>query len=204
MAQRTKVLATLLSVLLVLLSAGPAGAEPPATNTAVHEQIVRAERAIDGRFSNLKDVVDSTSMPLTGITRGGYLKGFGVVFTVQVNLLPVPNLGPFSGGMSEKDKASLNLRKRQRLEDLEIRARTILVEEGPRLTEVPAAEKVALVISLLHYPWEDVSGLPSQLVMQAQRQLLIDHQAGRVNLPALKKQLESAYFYKRPRQASDR
>ncbi len=194
MAQRTKVLPTFLAALLVLLSVGPAGAAPPAAKSAVHEQIVRAERAIDGNFSKLKDVIDSTPMPLTGVTRGGYLKGFGVVFTVQVNLLPVPNLGPFSGGMSEKDKASLNLRKRQRLEDLEIRARTILVEEGPRLSEVPATEKVALVISLLHYSWEDVSGLPSQLVMQAQRQLLIDHQAGRVDLPALKKQLESAYF----------
>lgn len=194
MAHRSKLFPTFLAVLLALVSAGPAGSEPPATNTAVHEQIVRTEHAIDGRFSNLKDVIDSTPMPLKGVTRGGYLKGFGVVFTVQVNLLPVPNLAPFSGGMSEKDKTNLNLRKRQRLEDLEVRARTILVEEGPRLTEVPATEKVVLVISLLHYSWEDVSELPSQLVMQARRQLLVDHQAGSVDLPTLKKQLELAYF----------
>jgi len=184
---------TLLASVLILLAAGAAPAEPPATNTAVHEQIVQAERAIDGRFRNLNDVVDSTPMPLTGVARGGYLKGFGVVFTVEVNLLPVPNLGPFSG-ITGKDKEKLNLRKRQRLEDLEIRARTILIEEGPRLTEVPAAEKVALVISLLHYSWEDVTGLPSQLIMQARRQLLIDHQDGRVDLPTLKERLELAYF----------
>jgi hypothetical protein len=193
MAHSSKLFASLCAAVLTLVTTNSALAEPPAVETAVHKQVARTERAIDRRFDNLEDVVDSTPMPLTGVTRGGYLKGFGVVFTVEVNLLPVPNLGPFSG-ISAKQKTSLNLRKRQRLEDLEIRARTILVDEGPRLTEVPAAEKVALVISLLHYPWEDVSGLPSQLVMQAGRQLLIDHQAGRVDLPALKKQLETAYF----------
>lgn len=193
MAYSTRLFAALFASVVVLMTVGSALAEPPATQTAVHEQIVRTEHAIDSRFRNLEDVIDSTPMPLTGVTRGGYLKGFGVVFTVEVNLLPVPNLGAFSG-FSEKAKTNLNVRKRQRLEDLEIRARTILVEEGPRLTEVPVTEKVALVISLLHYSWEDVSGLPSQLVMQAQRQLFIDHQAGRVDLPTLKKKLEMAYF----------
>ena len=189
MAHLTK----LFTAILILMAAGWASAEPPAGVSAIREQIVRTERAIDGRFRNLGDVINSTPMPLTGVTRGGYLKGFGAVFTVEVNLLPVPNLRPFSR-FSEEDKIKLNLRKRQRLEDLEIRARAILVEEGPRLTGVPVTEKVALVISLLHYSWEDVSGLPSQLIMQAQRQLLIDHQAGRIDLPTLKKKLEMAYF----------
>ena len=193
MAYSIRSFSALLSVAVVLITAGSALAEPPVAQVALHEQIVRTERAIDSRFRNLEDVIDSTPMPLTGVTRGGYLNGFGAVFTVEVNLLPVPNLGPFSG-FSEKAKTDLNLRKRQRLEDLEIRARTILLEEGPRLTEVPVTEKVALVISLLHYRWEDVSGLPSQLIMQARRQLLIDHQAGRIDLPTLKKQLELAYF----------
>ena len=182
-----------LSIALLPVMGCPLLAEPPAAEDSLHRELAAAERSIDGRFDNISAMTGSKPMPLKGVTRGGYLKGFGAVFTLQVSLVPVSNLSPFLRP-TEEDKTQLNLSKRQRVEDLEIRARTVLVEEGARLTRVPVKEKVALIISLFHYSWEDVTGLPSQLVMQARRQVLIDRQAGRIDLPTLKSHLEVTYF----------
>lgn len=168
-------------------------AEPPPVEDSLRHELTSSERSIDDRFSNVSAITGSKPISLMGVTRGGYLKGFGAVFTLQVSLVPMVNLGPFLR-LTEEDKTRLNLSKRQRLEDLEIRARTVLVEEGARLTQVPVNEQVALIISLLHYSWEDVTGLPSQLVMQARRQVLIDRQASRIDLPTLKSNLEVTYF----------
>lgn len=168
-------------------------AEPPPAEDSLHHELATGERSIDDRFNDISAMTGSKPIPLMGVTRGGYLKGFGAVFMFQVSLVPVSNLGPFRR-LTEEDKTKLNLSKRQRVEDLEIRARTVLVEEGARLTRVPVNEKVALIISLFHYSWEDVTALPSQLVMQARRQVLIDRQAGRIDLPTLKSNLEVTYF----------
>ncbi len=163
----------------------------PETRERVHEQIVTSELAIDARF---RDFGNPNRMGLLGVTRGGYIDGFGAVFSLQVALVPVPNIGPFRPRISDKEKQQLNMRKRQRLEDLEVRARAILLEEGGKLTVVPAGERIALVVSLFHFAWEDLNGLPSQLVMQARRKTLADHRAGRLDLAGLKKQLEVNYF----------
>ncbi len=182
-----------LSIALLPVMGCPLLAEPPAAEDTLRRELASAELSIDGRFNNISVMTGSKPMPLMGVTRGGYLKGFGAVFTLQVSLVPVANLGPFRRP-TEEEKTKLNLSKRQRVEDLEIHARVVLVEEGARLTRVPVNEKVALIVSLFHYSWEDVTGLPSQLVMQARRQVLIDRQAGRIDLPTLKSNLEMAYF----------
>ncbi len=167
-------------------------AEPPASkDDDVYRQVSRSELSIEGRFGNLSDPV---RMDQIGVTRSGYLDGFGAVFALEVMLVPVQGLSPFRPSVTEKEKRDLNLRKRQRLEDLEVLARQILVEEGGRLTAVPLEEKIALIVSLFHYGWEDWTGLPAQLVMQATRQTLVDRKAGDLDKPSFKKRLQVRYF----------
>lgn len=179
------------AVALLLAAVLPAVAEPRADEAEVRRQLIEAEGSIDRSFRNVKD---TSPMPLTGITRGAYLQGFGAVFSLQVSLIPMPGLNPFRPQVTDEEKRELNMRKRQRLEDLELRARKILVEQGNRLTRVPCDEKVALIVSLLQYSWEDLSGLPAQMVMQAPRSVLVERGAGRLDTPAFKKRLEVQYF----------
>jgi hypothetical protein len=40
---------------------------------------------------------------------------------------------------------------------------------------MPPGEQVVLAVSLFHYSWEDYSGLPGQIVMQAERQKLLSN-----------------------------
>jgi hypothetical protein len=180
------------TALTIFLLAGPMlAAEAIGDNPEVLTEIKIAERSIDGRF---KDISGSDPMGLIGFTRGGYLNDFGTVFSFEVMLVPVANVTPFRPKYTDEEKKKLNIRKRQRLEDLEMKAQDILVAEGCKLEAVPASQKVALVISLFHFAWEDRSNLPSQLVMQTTRQNLLDRQAARLDKQEFRKRLDVRYF----------
>jgi hypothetical protein len=159
-----------LGIVLAVAALAPlaARAEPAveARAAALREQVAEAERAIDRRF---REFGEGQPMTLLGSTRGAYLEGYGAVFTLEVNLYPSAALSPFRQSYSDEEKAQLNVRKRQRLETLEAKAREILVEESAKLAGLTAEERVALAVSLFHFGWEDLTGLPNQLVMAAPR-----------------------------------
>lgn len=175
----------------VFLATATLAAEPLAKERDVLREVQQAELAIDNRF---KGVADPNPMAMVGYTRGGYIEGFGAVFTLEVNLAPTADLSPFRQAYSDEEKQQLNLRKRQRLEDLEARVREILVQEGSRLETVPLDEKVALIVSLFHFRWEDVTHLPSQMVVQATRRALIEGQSGTLSQQEYEENLAMTYF----------
>ncbi|MCY4588730.1 MAG: hypothetical protein OXB98_22125, partial [Bryobacterales bacterium] len=87
------------------------GEVPPPAEDSLHRELTSSERSIDDRFSNVSAMTGSKPVSLMGVTRGGYLRGFGAVFTLQVSLVPMANLGPFRR-LTEEDKTRLNLSKR--------------------------------------------------------------------------------------------
>jgi len=56
--------------------------------------------------------------------------------------------------------------------------REMLLASAASLDTVPANEQIALGVTLFYYGWEDTTGLPAQIVMQAPRQKLLDAQRG--------------------------
>ena len=180
------------ALLALLVSAGLTAAEVDPAATELRLQMTEVERAIDRRFAEIR--TDSQPMMLLGATRGVYLDGYGAVFTLEVNLYPAAALNPFRQAYSEAEKRQLNVRKRQRLETLETEARTILVEESERLTALEPGEKVALAVSLFHFGWEDLTGLPRQLVAAANRSALDEARTGSWTAADLRRRLELSYF----------
>lgn len=153
-------------VVSALLAAAAFGGEVPARQEAIGKQIASMEKAVDKYFRSISVV---PAIPMIGTARGVYLAGYGAVFSVEINLVPVANVSPFRSAYSEEEKRQLNARKRQRLEDLERMMREILTREGAALTEVGAEEQVALAVSLFYFPWEDLTQLPRQVVMAGAR-----------------------------------
>jgi hypothetical protein len=49
-----------------------------------------------------------------------------------------------------------------------------LVDMAASLDPVPGDEQIVLAIMLTKYPWEDLSGVPSELVMQGQKKKLLE------------------------------
>ena len=173
---------------LLLLGAAMLSAGPPANEHDLGKQLKRVERSIDSRFERAIDEV--SPMALAGVTRGFYLEGFGVVFSLEVNVVPTPNISPFFRGYNEEQKRALNRRKQERLKLLAARARKILTEEAAKVESLPADETLALAISLFYYNWEDIGGLPFQLVVQAPKRVFLDHGAGRLTDSEFNRQVE--------------
>ncbi len=149
-----------------LLAAAAFGGEVPARTTALGKQMASMEEAVSRHF---RSIGAGPSVSMIGTTRGIYLSDYGAVFSIEVNLVPVANVSPFRRAYSEEEKRQLNIRKRQRMEDLEQMMREVLMQEGVGLTEIGADEQVALAVSLFHFPWEDLTQLPKQVVMTGVR-----------------------------------
>jgi hypothetical protein len=122
---------------------------------------------------------------LLGTTRGVYLDGYGAVFTTEVNLMATTNLSPFQLTIPKEYVIKVHAQKLLRVQLLKRSMQEALLATANALDSVPPSEQVALGVSLFYYKWEDTSQLPSQVLMRAQRQKLLDVHLGRVNRSAL-------------------
>jgi hypothetical protein len=149
------------------------GADRPRVSRAT---VAAMEKSIDKRLET--DVVESPFL-LLGMTRGVYLEGYGAVFTAEVNLASGPTISPFRPKVTKDEIVKLRLRKLGRLPALKSAMREALVAAAGSLDTVPAEERLVVGVSLFCFSWEDSSGLPSQIVMQAPRRTLLDFQTNR-------------------------
>jgi len=158
----------LLTLLCALLMAAP---ETPAEGRALRATLKTAERTIDNR---VQQMTDRAPFVLLGSTRGAYLAGYGAVFSLEVNLVPVAGISPFRPAYSPQEIQNLNRQKRQKMDVLKAGLRQVMADQAAALAQLAASEKVAVVVSLFNFNWEDSTGLPSQVVFQATRQTLLD------------------------------
>jgi hypothetical protein len=110
---------------------------------------------------------------LLGHTHGLYLDGFGCVFTARINLAEGPAPGPFLPQLPASARIALHQKKVERLPVLRNAMREMLVSAAILMDPVPPSERMVLSVSLLYFPHENVTGLPTQIVMQADRRALL-------------------------------
>ena len=122
---------------------------------------------------------------LLGNTRGVYLEGYGVVFTCEVNLAQSMTVTPFSLTIPKEYAVKLRQRKLDRVPVLKKNMQESLLAMASSLDTVPKNEQVVLGVTLFYHAWEDRSGLPSQIIMQAERQKLLDVQIGHASRSSL-------------------
>jgi hypothetical protein len=143
---------------------------PPASHARVtRAALASVEKNFDGRFYTLE------AFDLLGATRGVYLEGYGAVFSTELNLIVSPNLSPFHQSFTKIEIARIHDRKVQRLPLLKQKMREMLMASAASLENLPPSEQVVLAVTLFHYSWEDYTGLPTQIVMQAERQKLLSN-----------------------------
>jgi hypothetical protein len=122
---------------------------------------------------------------LLGTTRGVYLDNYGVVFTAELNLVGAAVVTPFRPAFAKAQIDKLRLKKMDRVVALKKIMRDMMVDSGTALHGVPAEQNVAVGVTLFYYAWEDTTGLPGQVLMQAKRQALVDFEAGKLNAAEL-------------------
>jgi len=176
------------TILTLLLAAPP---QPVGEGRAVRATLKSVERTIDDRVQKM---TARAPFVLLGTTRGAYLPGYGAVFSVEVNLVPVAGISPFRPAYTPQEIQNINRQKREKLGALREGLRPLLVEQAGSLGQILAGEKVALIVTLFNHHWEDTTGLPSQIVLQASRQALLDLAARRAAAQDLDRAIEIREF----------
>jgi hypothetical protein len=167
-------------MVLLLASAAAAGPEQPRVSRGA---LAAVERTFDLKIERAE--LDNPLM-LLGATRGVYLPGYGAVFTAELNLITVPVVTPFRPKLSKEEIARVRAKKLERLPLLRRLMEETMVGAAASLDTIPASEQVAVGVSLFYYrSWEDTAGLPSQIILEAQKQKLLDFQARRIKPDAL-------------------
>lgn len=157
-----------LSFLLLAVVLGVTAAAP----RVGRDTLVAMEKSLDARISKLWD--DNPYL-LLGPTRGVYLEGYGAVFTAEVNLMANP-ASLMHAVLSKDEIAKYRQKKLERIPLLRKALRDALVSTASSLDTVPPEEQVVIVAVLDHYPWEDISGIPAQLMLQAPKRKLLEAQ----------------------------
>ncbi len=166
----------LMQPFLLLVAAAAATYVPAHAGNAsprvTRPMLVAMEKSLDSRVTRISQ---DNPFLLLGPTRGIYLDGYGAVFTAEINLVSAPAaLMMFRGEMTKEEIQQHRQKKLQRLPQLKEALRQALLDSAASLDTVPAEEQIVVVAMLSKYPWEDVSGVPQQIMMQASKKSLLD------------------------------
>jgi len=145
-----------------------AATDPPRVSRTT---LIGTEENLDNRFRQLWS---DNAYALPGPTRGVYLDGYGVVFTAEVNLVTGPLIHMFHPTATPEEITAHHATKLKRLSEFRKALQTALLNAAVSLDSVPDDEQVVLVGMLAKYPWEDLSGLPRQILVQGQKKKLVE------------------------------
>jgi hypothetical protein len=134
--------------------------------------LVSVEKSLDERFGHLWD--DNPYL-LLGNTRGVYLENYGAVFTAEIDLVLNPT-SLMHATVGKDEIVKFHQKKLDRLPILKKALRDALVSSAISLDTVPPDEQIIIVAFVAHHSWEDMSGIPTQLTLQAPRKKLVDAQ----------------------------
>jgi hypothetical protein len=149
------------------LPARPATVETTVEKPGVPRQEVKdAEKRLDTRMAALggADPVD-----VIGLTRGLYLPGYGAVFTAELSLIPTPAPTPFHVEFTKQEIAQIHKRKLDHLQLLRPAMREMWKDAAASLPSMPDSDQIVIVVRLFYRPWEDTTGLPTQILLKGTR-----------------------------------
>lgn len=106
---------------------------------------------------------------LMGTCAGVYVNGYGMVFTIPIALAVTPTANPFRGAVTKQEASDVHKLKLERLPVLRKTLKEMLASAFNGLPKLPAGDKIALGIRVFYLEWEDKSGLPSLIVVSADR-----------------------------------
>jgi|SRR5581483_1068006 len=155
-------------ILVMLTSAAYAAAgEAPRVDRTQMENVEKSLDAMLLRFT------PDNSHTLIGLTRGIYLEGVGAVLTAEVILVnaPVNIMHP----LPTKDEiVQMHKKKLERVPILKKVLKDALVSAAASLNSIPPDEQVVIAVVLPRFTFEDASGLPVQVTVQAPKRKLLE------------------------------
>jgi hypothetical protein len=133
-------------------------------------------RALKGEMKVIEAVIDGTmaqtfALPfgLLETTKGTYLPGFGLAFSLEVNLYPLRSPNPFD--MTPLSKAELDKAHKvtlERITTIKESVPRLLADHAMSLRDLSSSDSVAVVVHLFELHSDDVK-IPDQLIIEAKK-----------------------------------
>lgn len=112
--------------------------------------------------------------------KGSYIPGYGVAFSMEVNLHPLRLITPFDMRPYSPDElAKARDTKLARIRQLKAQLTEMLLKNGASLSAMAPEQNITLVVHLFNLPSESRE-LPSQISISVDRRMLLDLQGGRM------------------------
>lgn len=143
----------------------PVVAEERAADAApVDFQALRkSERDVDSRIERV-DV--NAPMEVIGATRGVYLTGTGLIYSMELSLSPAVGISPFFTKPPPEEVEKIRQAKISRVPVLQDLLLSLLPELAVAMHTIPATEELVLGATLFYFPYENLEGLPRQMVVR--------------------------------------
>jgi hypothetical protein len=117
----------------------------------------------------LRGLGEPSTVDLLGATRGVYLDGYGTVFTTEIGLVSPPAIYPFHPKITDDEKVQQHKRKLQRMPILKTAMKDMMKAAAAGLSAMPDTQQIVFVVRLDNAKWEDTTGLPSMVLVRADR-----------------------------------
>lgn len=147
----------------------PGAIPAPPVNIPKNASPIEVFQTLENRFDYvLKTASRDNPMDVFGRTRGLYVEGYGAVFTTEVELAQSHVFDLFAKP-TEADRVRLHVQKLKNVDLLRQQMRNGMAFFAKDLPGLAPTDHVVLAVRLLYQAWEDRTGLPEQIVMQADR-----------------------------------
>jgi hypothetical protein len=150
------------------MPASTAGGTIPAGGTA-HITLDTLKLLQTGFDTDLASFDYNDSIDVIGRTRGIYLSDYGVLFTTELSPIITPGITPFMQKIPDEIKARVHQRKIDRMPAVRQLMGKMMKKTADQLAMLPDDQQIVLVVRLLYLPYEDTTGLPSQIVMKGDK-----------------------------------
>lgn len=144
--------------------------------------VAAMEQNLDKKLATL---LPEDPITLIGLTQGAYITGYGVVFMGEVNLAPSAGITPFHQSITKEEVTRIRQKNIDRLPKLRQVMQDALLSSSAFLDGLGSDDQIAVAISLFHFNWENVTGVPSQIVMHGPKKTLLAVQSGRAERSTL-------------------
>ena len=154
---------------LILASATYAAAAGDAPRVD-RTQMEKVEKSLDATL--LRFTTDN-SHTLIGLTRGVHLDGVGAVFTAEVIVVNA-NVNIMKPLPTKEEIVQIRNKKLERVPILKRVLKDALVSAAASLETIPPDEQVVIAVIIPRFKFEDATGLPAQVTVQASKRKLLE------------------------------
>ena len=167
------------------LLAAIASADLPVDHLSLFELEKKFEKSVYALWSDDRYMFQQ-------LPRAYYVSNFGVLLTSEFSIAPGPGISPFLPSISKQTVVSHKKVVLERVPKLRDFMKSQLLDDVSMFPDLPETDRFGIAVTIYHISWEDISDIPTQVVVQGTKKALL---AARANAALRDQAIEMKELY---------